>query len=104
MNDLRMIEMINSFPIGGQAKNRNELLSKAEVVAFLSRFQEQFETIENVDERETIVRKFLSDLISLAEGETLPNITMAERTLHLSPGFLQDWQKVQFIKENNPAT
>lgn len=103
MNDLKVIEMIKSFPIGELAKNRIELLSKAEIVAFLSRFQEQFDAIENSDERELTIRQYLGDLMSLEQGEMIPDLKTAERTLHLAPGFIQDYGKVQMIKENNPV-
>lgn len=102
MSDLQLLSMINNFPIGGEPKNRAELLSKAEVISFLSRFQEQFSTIENVEERELMVKNFLSDVLVLEDGELLPSMSQAESTLELSSGFLQDYNKIQYIKENNP--
>lgn len=99
MSDLQLLSMINNFPIGGEPKNRAELLSKAVVISFLSRFQEQFSTIENVEER---VKDFLSDVLVLEDGELLPSISQAESTLELSSGFLEDYNKIQYIKENNP--
>ena len=42
MNELEIIRMVKAFPIGEQAKTRIELLSKIEMVSYLSRFQEQF--------------------------------------------------------------
>lgn len=103
MNDLKVMEMVKEFPIGDSAKNRAELLSKAEIVAFLARFQEQFEIIENVDDREATVRQYLSDLISLQHEEVIPDLMTAERTLHLASGFIQDFGKVQMIKEAHPS-
>lgn len=99
MSDLQLLSMINNFPIGGEPKNRTELLSKAVVISFLSRFQEQFSTIENVEEK---VKNFLSDVLVLEDGELLPSMSQAESTLELSSGFLQDYNKIQYIKENNP--
>ena len=102
MSDFELLSMINNFPIGEIPKNRMELLSKAEIVSFLSRFQEQFSIIENADERELMVRTFLSAALALKDGEALPSVVEAESTLALSSGFLQDYSKVQYIKENNP--
>lgn len=102
MSNLQLLSMVNNFPIGEIPKSRTELLSKAEIVSFLSRFQEQFSTIDNVDERELMVRNLLGETLELSDGEVLPSIAQAESTLKLSPGFLQDYSKVQYIKENNP--
>ena len=46
---MRKIEIINElkqFPIGDIPSNNEELLSKAEIVSYLARYQEQFEQIE----------------------------------------------------------
>lgn len=102
MNSIQMISMINNFPIGSIPKDRAELLSKAEIVSYLSRFQDQFSTIENVDERELMVRTFLGEVLALEEGENLPNLVQAESTLKLSPGFIQDFGKVEYVRETNP--
>ena len=100
-NNIQIVENINLFPIGDIAKTREELLSKTEIVSFLSRFQDQFQSIENIDEREALVREFLGGVIGLQEGEVIPSLPVAERTLQLSNGFVQDYSKVQLIKENN---
>lgn len=102
MNSLEILSMLNNFPIGSIPKDRAELLSKAEIVSFLSRFQDQFSTIENIDEREMMVRAFLGESLALEEGEVLPSLAQAESTLKLSSGFMQDFGKIQYIKENNP--
>lgn len=102
MNDLEMIEIINKFPIGGIPTNREELLSKIAVISYLARYEEQFSPIENIDERELIVKRLLGELLMLKEGETIPSLSEAEKTLKLSNGFLKDFGKVQYIKENNP--
>lgn len=102
MNSIQMLSMINNFPIGSIPKDRTELLSKAEIVSYLSRFQDQFSTIENVDERELMVRTFLGEVLALDEGENLPNLVQAESTLKLSPGFIQDFGKVEYVRETNP--
>ena len=102
MNSIKMLSMINNFPIGSIPKDRTELLSKAEIVSYLSRFQEQFLTIENVDERELMVRNFLGEVLALDEGEVLPTLVQAESTLKLSPGFVQDYGKVEYVRETNP--
>ena len=100
-NNIQIVESINLFPIGDIAKTREELLSKTEIVSFLSRFQDQFQSIENIDEREALVKEFLGGVIGLQEGEVIPSLPVAERTLQLSNGFVQDYSKVQLIKENN---
>lgn len=102
MNSIQMLSMINNFPIGSIPKDRAELLSKVEIVSYLSRFQDQFSTIENVDERELMVRTFLGEVLALEEGENLPNLVQAEGTLKLSPGFIQDFGKVEYVRETNP--
>lgn len=103
MSDLGLISMINNFPIGDNATSREELLSKAEIVSFLSRFQEQFSAIENTEERENVVRQYLGEILDLSENETIPNLKLAEEILKLSPGFVQDFGKIQLISETNPA-
>lgn len=103
MNELRIINMIKDFPIGEQAKTRAELLSKAEIVSYLSRFQEQFSTMENVEDIEYNVKQFLEEIIGLENGETIPDLLIAEKLLNLTPGFLQDYSKIAFIKQNNPS-
>lgn len=102
MDEREIINIINNFPIGDQGKNRIELLSKAEIISYLSRFQEQFHGIENVDDIEFNVKQFLKDAIGLKDGEIIPDLFAAERILKLSSGFLQDYNKVQLIKEKNP--
>ncbi|MBQ3511571.1 MAG: hypothetical protein IJA30_07500 [Bacilli bacterium] len=102
MNSIQMLSMVNNFPIGSTPKDRAELLSKAEIVSYLSRFQDQFSTIENVDERELMVRTFLGEVLALEEGENLPTLAQAESTLKLSPGFVQDFGKVEYVRETNP--
>ncbi len=103
MNELEIIRMVKAFPIGEQAKTRIELLSKIEMVSYLSRFQEQFSIIENLEDRESIVKQFLKEVIGLENREMIPDLFTAERVLNLTPGFLQDYGKVQLIKENNPS-
>jgi len=96
-----IVEMINNFPIGSFPQTREESLSKAEIVAFLARFQDQFTTIEDINERERIVRSFLEKVMELQAGEMLPSLEQAEEILKLSPGFIKDYGKVQIIKETN---
>ena len=101
MDKIEIINMIKKFPIA-EVENGEELLSKAEIIAFLSRFQEEFEVIENVDDREMAVRNYFTKALALSDKEKLPNITKAERTLKLSNGFLQDYDKIEYLKETNP--
>lgn len=97
MNNLQMVSMINNFPIGSTPTSRIELLSKAEIISFLSRFQEQFSTVENVDERQMMVRTFLGEVLALDEKDVIPSLAQAESILKLSSGFVQDYSKVQYI-------
>lgn len=100
MNNFELLTMIKKFPIGGQPKDKNELLSKVEIISFLARFQEQFSSIKDINEREFMVKKFFEEALALKEDE-IPALHQAERILKLSPGFIQDYGKVQYIKENN---
>ena len=102
MDNNLIVEMINNFPIGSFPQTREESLSKAEIVAFLSRFQDQFMVIDDIDERELMVRNFLGNVMELQDSETLPSLEQAERILRLSSGFIKDYGKVQYIKETNP--
>ena len=101
MNELRIISMLKEFPVGETAKSRKELLSKAEIVSYLSRFQEQFSSIDE-EEREISVKQFLENVIVLRNNEIIPDIITAQKILNLNPDFLNDYGKIQYIKENNP--
>lgn len=101
MNNIDLLSSINLFPIGSIPQNREELLSKVEVISFLSRYQDQFSAIENIDEREQNVRVFLSKVVELEDKEKIPSLEQAEKTLNLSFGFLKDFGKVQYVKESN---
>ncbi len=103
MNELKIMRMVGSFPIGEVSRTREELLSKASVVSYLARFQEQFAGIDNTDEIEFAVRSFFADTLALSEGEEIPSLALAESTLHLSSGFLQDFGKIQYVKETQPT-
>ena len=98
----QVVGALKDFPVGSAPNNRQELLSKAEIASFLSRFQEELASFGSVDEIEIIVRDYFSKALELTEGEALPNLTQAERILGLSNGFIQDYNKIQYIKENNP--
>ena len=102
MSNLQLLTLIENFPIGDMPNTREEMLSKAEIISFLSRFQEQFSCIENVDEREFMVKNFLSEVLVLGENETIPSLAQAERILKLSNGFIQDYGKIEYIREHNP--
>ena len=102
MDELQVLNAIRNFPIGSIPQNRIELLSKAEIIAFLSRTQEQFYAIENQDEIEKMVSDFLSQALALGQNETLPSLGEATINLKLSNGFVQDFGKIQYLRENNP--
>lgn len=103
MNELKTVRMIRDFPIGGQASTREGLLCKAEIISYLSKFQSQFSAIENIDDRELLVKQYLGDMLCLEDGEVIPDLLTAERLLKMSPGFLQDFGKIQFIQEKKPS-
>ena len=103
MDNIELISMIRNFPIGDIAIDRSALLSKATIISYLSRFQDEFLEIEAIEERELMVRSLLKDILVLKENEVLPSLTQAESNLKLSSGFMQDFGKIQYIKENNPS-
>lgn len=49
-----------------------------------------------------MVRTFLGEVLALDEKEVIPSFAQAESILKLSSGFVQDYSKVQYIKEQNP--
>lgn len=42
------------------------------------------------------------EVLALEEGENLPNLVQAESTLKISPGFIQDFGKVEYVRKTNP--
>lgn len=56
MRKIEIIDELKAFPIGGNPETSLEVLSKAEVVSYLARFQDEFNYIENLDDREKVVR------------------------------------------------
>lgn len=103
MNELRILSKVNDFPIGESAKTRMELLSKVEIVSYLARFQEQFDMISDVEERENLVKQFLAELIGLGENEVIPSLYNASKALRLSGDFVQNYDKVQQVRETAPS-
>jgi len=97
-NDLIIAQLISKFPIGDIPLNRKELLSKAEIVSFLSQFQEQFMGCDDVY---NVVRDFVKDKLHVTDNEKFPNLNEATATLKLSNGFVQDYDKIQYLKESN---
>lgn len=49
-----------------------------------------------------MVRTFLGEVLALDEKEVILSFAQAESILKLSSGFVQDYSKVQYIKEQNP--
>lgn len=101
MNEIQILTLIQNFPVGEIAKSREELLCKTEIISYLARFEEQFDVIENSDERENSVKKFCADILCLGTDERIPELAEATRKLQLSAGFVQDYGKIQDIKEHN---
>ena len=102
MNELTILKMIYNFPVGEQINTRNELLSKAAIISYLARFQEELAAIENPNEREQMVKDLLSNVVMLDQNEMIPDLVLAEKTLKLSNGFVEDYNKIEMIKETNP--
>lgn len=98
--DLKIIDLVSKFPVGDTSKNRVELLSKASVVAFLAQFQEQFSGYDDIYE---VVKDFLKDKLGLLDSEEIPDVNIASDNLKLSNGFVKDFSKIQYLKENNPS-
>ena len=97
---VRKIEIINElkqFPIGDIPSNNEELLSKAEIVSYLARYQEQFEQIEDINLREELVRNFYTKLLN----SELPSITEACKIMGVRQEFLSDYDKLQMLKDSN---
>ena len=42
-------------------------------------------------------------MIGLEPGEVVPDLLIAEKNLKISPGFLQDYGKVQLVKDSEPS-
>ena len=101
MDDLRVVSMVQNFPIGEPARTREELLSKAAIISYLSATQDQFLSVQSQNVENT-VRNYFEDILGVDSNEVMPSVGMAERTLHLSNGFIQDYGKVQMIKERYP--
>lgn len=102
MNDFEIYDLIKKFPIGGSPKTRVELLSKSEVIAYLAQYQDEFSNLDNQNDLEELVKNYLGRVLELREDEKIPEIYEAENILHLSRGFLQDYGKIEYIKENDP--
>lgn len=102
MNDFEIYDLVKKFPIGEPAKNREELLSKAGIISYLAPYQDELSNYENQDELEEKVKEYLGRVLEVREDERIPEVYEAENILHLSKGFLQDYGKVEYIKENDP--
>ena len=48
-----------------------------------------------------MVRTFLGEVLELDEKEVIPSLAQAKSILKLSSGFVQDYGKVQYIREQN---
>ena len=99
--DIAIIDSINNFPVGKIPTNREELLCKASLVSYLSRFQDQFFDLDSIDEREETVRDILEANLHLDKDETIPSLDEAKDILHISLDSIDDFAKIQQIKEQN---
>lgn len=97
MEELKIINDLRGFPIGDVPKDRVDLLSKASVVSYLARYQEQFDVLDT-DDREGVVRDFYCSVFD----EEIPKLDNALNKLKVSKEFVNDYGKMQYLKENNP--
>ena len=109
MTEFQMLSAIKNFPFGEIANDRKGMLSKAEVVTYLSKYQDQFKAMKDYNDIdnsmaaiEAAVGKFLGEVVGLKEGETLPSIEEAKMTLHIRPDTLENYGVVQATMERNP--
>lgn len=92
----KIINGLADFPIGiltHENLNAKEILmGKASIVLFLSDVfglgSDKHDMVENI-------------LLNALDVRTIPNINQVEKAFKLSNGFLQDYNKVQLIKEKN---
>ena len=99
-------KLVNGKSVFGLREENNYNIGSViidDMHACIGNIQEQFSIIENLEDRESIVKQFLKEVIGLENREMIPDLFTAERVLNLTPGFLQDYGKVQLIKENNPS-
>ena len=92
----RLIEGINNFPVGGtyQDYNLNKLVyltSKAAVISHLADFEEG------------LTEKQAREIFEIALESNLPESYVAEGTLKLSSGFINDYNKIQTMKEHKSS-
>ena len=92
MTKIEMITNLNDFPIGNYPETRKELLSKAEIVAFMSKYLDEFAEIENSEE---IIRNYYSNLLELGDIEKIPSIMEALNELRIHPDVVQDFGKIR---------
>lgn len=96
---IQIISAVDKFPIGEKSTNREELIAKASIILGLA--SKMREDLINNPALLEGVKKTLIEALNLTNGETLMNEIEASRILGLSNGFIQDYGKVQFIRENN---
>lgn len=97
MEELKIINDLRGFPIGDFPRDKVELLSKASIVSYLARYQEQFNVLD-IDDRENVVREFYCGVF----GDEIPKLDVALNKLKVSKEFVNDYGKIQYLKENNP--
>ena len=93
---LRVMSAIEKFPVGGTLSENNlekmdYLTAKAAVIAYLSRVEEGLS--------EEGVRNLFADALE----SPLPQVPLAENKLRLSAGFIEDFGKLQAVRQNNKS-
>ena len=92
-----IINKIQNFPIGGVAKTHNELLAKAGVILYLSRFEDKLR------DKDMLISNILMSALDLSEEETIPDIIISSNTLKLPDGFFKDLSNINLIKRNSES-
>ena len=91
------VELVK-FPIGisvkGYVDRQMILANKAAIVLYLSQYEEKLAS------KTELIAKVLKEVLNI---DSLPTIGEAETFFRLSNGFLQDYNKIALIKENNTS-
>lgn len=90
----QILDRIYTFPVGCIPESREELLAKVAIILFIAEKE-----LPQIDP-EIIKKELISTLDVKAEVE-LPSIGEAQRTLFIVPGYIQDYNRLQLLKEKD---